>query len=264
MSRHFDGLQQINHPPAVFGGLPATLAAWVNRDNDAAVMGVASSEGTTVRRGVFMYVDDLGFGNGFVVGFGDGGGIDFNANGRYKGGGAGSANPTGAWVHLAGVIRGAVDMDTYANGVAVNVGLGYMGAGGAYAEGGGFDGLIGTISNAFGDFKMTGYCAEVGFWAAALTAAEVAALARGVPPSLVRPGTLRAYWPLYGVAFPEPDLSGRTGVAGTPSTIPIGNPAFRPPAGRPTPSRVVPWDAFAGFGVGTISGKRRHSLGRSR
>lgn len=54
----------------------------------------------------------------------------------------------------------------------------------------------------------SGGMAEVGIWDAVLTDAEVAALARGVPPWKVRPQSLVAYWPLWGVHDPEIDLSG--------------------------------------------------------
>ena len=50
------------------------------------------------------------------------------------------------------------------------------------------------------------WIAEVAIWNLALTPAEMASLAAGTPALQVQPGNLRGYWPLCGVANPEPDL----------------------------------------------------------
>lgn len=57
------------------------------------------------------------------------------------------------------------------------------------------------------NFFFNGRIAEVALFNVRLTSAEVAALAAGVNPYMVRPGSLVGYWPLWGVS-PEPDLSG--------------------------------------------------------
>lgn len=74
-----------------------------------------------------------------------------------------------------------------------------------------------------------GVLAEVGIWNAALKQVEITALAKGIPPNRVRRTKLVGYWPLYGVASPEPDLSGnvQNGVKtnATPVThCPVSNP----------------------------------------
>lgn len=57
--------------------------------------------------------------------------------------------------------------------------------------------------------SQRGIFAEVGVWNVVLTDAEVALLGISkYAPSLVRPASLVAYWPLFGVASPEPDLAG--------------------------------------------------------
>lgn len=48
--------------------------------------------------------------------------------------------------------------------------------------------------------------AEAAIWNVALNAREVAALAVGVCPLRVRPGSLVGYWPLWGTHTNEPDL----------------------------------------------------------
>ena len=54
-----------------------------------------------------------------------------------------------------------------------------------------------------------GTIAEVTLWAeVALTAGEISALAQGVSPNLIRPIGRLLQWPMWGVASPEPDISG--------------------------------------------------------
>lgn len=55
---------------------------------------------------------------------------------------------------------------------------------------------------------VNGSIAEAAIWNVALDAAEIASLAAGVSPLLVRPASLRAYWPLVGRYSPELDLRG--------------------------------------------------------
>jgi len=58
-----------------------------------------------------------------------------------------------------------------------------------------------------------GTIAEVALWDAALSAAELLALAGGVSPRTLRRDNLLLYWPLWGLDTTEPDLSAnnRTG-----------------------------------------------------
>lgn len=53
-----------------------------------------------------------------------------------------------------------------------------------------------------------GNMAELGVWNAVLSNGELASLQMGIPPRKVRRTALKAYYPLYGIASPEPDLSG--------------------------------------------------------
>jgi len=76
-----------------------------------------------------------------------------------------------------------------------------------------------------------GRVAEVGIWAASLSAAEIAALASGASPLQVHPANLKGYWPLWGVgASGDPDLSGNgghlseTGTVGVVDHAPVGPP----------------------------------------
>lgn len=53
-----------------------------------------------------------------------------------------------------------------------------------------------------------GYIAEVAIWNASLSDPEVAILALGYSPLLIRPQNLVAYWPLIGRTSPEIDIVG--------------------------------------------------------
>ncbi|HMC88444.1 MAG TPA: LamG domain-containing protein [Gemmataceae bacterium] len=66
---------------------------------------------------------------------------------------------------------------------------------------------LGQLSNS-GIWWMNGRIAEAAVWNVVLTDAEIAALATGVMPYRIRPASLKAYWPLWGLASPEVDLSG--------------------------------------------------------
>jgi hypothetical protein len=60
--------------------------------------------------------------------------------------------------------------------------------------------------------NWTGSIAEFAIWnGALLTQTEVSALAKGARPWTIRKGSLVGYWPLDGLASPEPDLSGNKG-----------------------------------------------------
>lgn len=109
----------------------------------------------------------------------------------------------------------------YHLGFAFNAGTGTFYVNGA---------LIGTDSSLTGAFdsaaslnlgrrggdgaeNWNGRIAEVGYYSAALVAADFLELAAGFTPPCVRPDALEHYWPLVGRASPEPDYWG--GVNGT-------------------------------------------------
>ncbi len=59
-----------------------------------------------------------------------------------------------------------------------------------------------------GVFEWDGGLADFAIWNTGLSALEVAALAKGVRPNSIRQKSLQIYYPLDGLASPEPDLSG--------------------------------------------------------
>ena len=104
---------------------------------------------------------------------------------------------TNQWQHIAAVFASSTSRSAYRNGTAkatntssvspsgVNatyIGAWYTGAGGSLDTAAFFDGRV----------------CEAGIWNAALDDAEIAALADGYSPLLIRPASLVAYWPLGG------------------------------------------------------------------
>lgn len=105
----------------------------------------------------------------------------------------------GAWSHLAAVETSNSSHALFVNGpsnkftTATDVG--------AHTGIDSFSIAQGPWGGAFYD----GAIAEVGMWNVALTDDEVAALANGYSPLLIRPTSLVQYWPLFGNDSPELD-----------------------------------------------------------
>lgn len=58
-----------------------------------------------------------------------------------------------------------------------------------------------------GALNFNGDIAEAAVWDVALNTAEIASLAAGTNPKLIRPQNLLLYVPIYGAASPEPNLT---------------------------------------------------------
>jgi hypothetical protein len=101
-------------------------------------------------------------------------------------------------------------------------------------------------AKADGTANFVGDLAEWAVWLAALDAAEMAALAKGVSPLLIRPAALVAYWPIHGSASPEPDWW-RNGLGGTLTGTPAQADHTRIvyPAGRTWPSPSAASTAYS-------------------
>lgn len=77
-------------------------------------------------------------------------------------------------------------------------------------------------------------------WNVALTDEEIAALGKGVSPLMIRPASLKGFWPLFGIGAPEPDLSEN----GNPATVNGSVPAA---ANHAPVGPLVPMPAGGGF-----------------
>ena len=200
MSRDFDGATGVIGLPITSilrPNAPITVAAWVRPDTLVVGGGIFTTNKTdATHRGMWMSCSDAS--GHLEVSFGDNTGTA-STDRRSKVTTATLA--TGTWNHVAVCVRAATDMDAYINAVE---GGSYSGTGGNMAYNTGVAGRIGMQ----GGVLFDGRIAEVGIWTVTLSAAEVLALSKGVSPRRIRPDSLIGYWPLYGVASPEPDLSG--------------------------------------------------------
>lgn len=102
------------------------------------------------------------------------------------------------WGHAAGVYASNTSMLSYLDGVAGTEDTNSVT----------FAGTVGVTSlgyllRATPTQFLDGQLAESAFWDAALTAEEIAALAKGFSPLCIRPESLAAYWPLHGNKSPE-------------------------------------------------------------
>lgn len=108
----------------------------------------------------------------------------------------------GTWCHAAAVFASATSRSAYLNGggkgtnttsnTPAGINRTTLGCRWDTSRSNFFDGLI----------------AEAAIWSAALADDDIAALAKGVSPLLVRPEVIEAYWPLIGNYSPEIDLVG--------------------------------------------------------
>jgi Concanavalin A-like lectin/glucanases superfamily len=154
---------------------------------------------------------DNSSGRTYLIGLDGNDNYAFFAIGQLNNGFASSANSTqnvsyfvGGWHHLAGTFKASTGEGiVYVDGIASGtVSSGYSGVGG-----GNQNFIIGNQSGGGSPF-FNGKLAEGALWNAVLSPNEIASLASGSLPYQIRPLSLAGYWPLYGVASPEPDLSG--------------------------------------------------------
>jgi hypothetical protein len=101
----------------------------------------------------------------------------------------------------------------------------------------GMDRIYLGTANAGAIHNFGGLLAEFGIWDAALDADEIAALAKGLSPLMVRPESLLFYAPLQSRASPEIELIGRRELTLTGTTV-ADHPRIYTPAGPPFASSV--------------------------
>lgn len=166
-----------------------------------------------------------------------------------------TAGSTSTWAHACGVFASSTSRAAYLNG----------GGKGTNATSKVPAGMNRTHIGHPTAVSITGDIAEVAMWSAALTDAEVAALATGISPLWIQSASLIGYWPVWGIASPEIDLTpnNRT-MALTGSPAPANHAPVRPftrsrasqgtpfwqfptGAGRPWPVRVAQAPAVPDF-----------------
>lgn len=117
--------------------------------------------------------------------------------------------PDDTWQHVAAVFESSTSRYAYGGGVAGTQNTTSITPASLNRTNMGFQ------DNASGSGFALGSFAEAALWNVALTTAEIAALAAGVCPLLVRPTSLVSYWPIIGQYSPEIDMKGGYGLTVT-------------------------------------------------
>lgn len=192
MAREFDGTSQyLNHAAALVTAAPFTFGCWFRADASTgdALFGISRSSSnfhnwrliTLSSKLVWMVWHNAEIGRA-----------------------TGSTNLTpGQWHHACAVEQATNARHVYLDGAGKSTnsavaaptsltrttlaGLNFTGTPGSYWDG-----------------RM----AHAALWSVALTDSEVAALAAGAHPFLIRPGSLIHYWPLFAAHDPEVDMIG--------------------------------------------------------
>ena len=187
-----------NVSPLSITGTEITLAAWIN-PTAIANQSFISKWGSGVEQYILFSTGGGKLGGGFAN-------LQFPASS--------ASLVANVWTHVTarmGVVPGST--------VLIN-GVQNGSVGGASA--------MSNMASAVNLGPVAGRIAECGIWNVALSDNEIVSLATGVPPSRIRPGSLKGYWPLWGAAFPEPDLSGnrnsgtQTGTLSAADHAPVG------------------------------------------
>lgn len=223
MARNFVTNGRLNLGSAAVSATPLTLAAWVNP---------ANITGNHVAVGMFQ-IDGVGSSaDAWYLQFGGAtGGDPVQAITAQTNTFAVASTATGfsanVWTHGAAVFESATSRIAYING----------GNSGTNATSKTPTGVTDTVIGAFNAGAAYNHTAvkiaEVGIWDVALTAEEVAALADGVSPLLIRPANLVKYVPILGTASPERDFMG--GEWTVTNTSQVAHPPMR------YPGRVQAW-----------------------
>jgi hypothetical protein len=154
---------------------------------------------------------------------------------------SGSGYSANTWHHIVGVFASTTSRTVYLDGVAGTEDTTSIASNGYSRT------EIGRVSEGDGtsDLQyMSGNVAEFGLWSVVLTATEIAALAAGFWPPMIRPASLHSYSPLIGRLSPEIDRVGGNDLTlfNTPTT------AAHPPVIYPErqiftpPATVAPGD----------------------
>lgn len=174
---------------------PFTMACWF-RMNDVTA------------NHALMWVGDKDVANHehFLMAEGNRAGDPIRASSRDSGGFPNARTSTGysadTWHHAAGVWAATNDRAAFLDG-------GGKGTNATNVTVNGEDRTaLGRRADSTPSGHADGRIAEAAIWSVALTDQEIAALASGVSPRHMRPGSLAGYWPLFAFTGNAPDFSG--------------------------------------------------------
>ncbi len=189
MARDFDGVaNSLSLSSAVVPNEPFTFSCWFNTDVVDArdLMQFYENAGTHEIR---LGLRGAGFGTT----------VQFVANdaGGFSRAETSTSYSTGTWHHACGVAAANNSRAVYLDGA----GKGTNGVNKVLT----LDRTAIGRNIQLGAQALNGRMAELGIWNTALSDDEVASLARGFVPTLIRPQSLVSYWPLIGRLDPELD-----------------------------------------------------------
>lgn len=216
--------------PALTSNFPITIAAWIYANSTADFQDVAGVYG------------DPGVGEGakgsrLTV---DAGPIRFTQNfGPFSYADSTADITANTWHHACGVAYDQYSRAAFLDGGNKGEGFGSADDGAEHAT---------RIGGRFDDASFfDGRICEVAMWNAALTDAEVAALATGLSPLKVRPDALASYWPLWGRYSPEIDVVASLDLTVTGAVVAPHAPVIYPalpivgvPGGAAPPGNAMP------------------------
>ena len=191
MAYSFNGSSEyLNTGNAVISSVPITMACWFYSTSNSATQRLIS-------------IGDKDSGNDFfhVSAMGSVADDPLRASARRGGGGGGIGSATttsgysiNTWHHATAVFTSNSDRDVYIDG-------GSVGNNTASVTPASLDTTrIGARASSGINGPMAGRIAEAAIWNIALSTSEIAQLASGFSPLLVRPDALTNYWPLGGIA----------------------------------------------------------------
>ena len=181
MARLFNGTNDsIEGASAPVTSYPLTIACWVNPS--VLTAGVLISVGISGGSDRFqIYIDSANSKRVATLISASGSTVETYVSGTYS---------TGSWFHAASVFTSSSARSAYYNGI---LGTGGFPSGTPLTPSGLNRINIGARYNTTLGGYASGSIAEVGVWNVALTADEIASLAKGFPCRLVRPSALQFY-----------------------------------------------------------------------
>lgn len=163
-------------------GSPMTFSAWFSPTQTIAQVLICVGQNSGTHRNQLTFDGDVA--GRPIRAFSVGTGGSFQAQG--------GSTTLNAWNHACAVFGSATSREIFANGASGATNTSNVGTQNAAT---GTQIGARTASNSTG-FYFNGNIAEIGIWNAALTAAEVASLAKGMSCDKVRPQSLVFYAPL--------------------------------------------------------------------
>ena len=180
MAYDFNGSSDyIEAASAVVTGVPLTMACWFNSDSTTVNQVLMALTNATGAQRIFLEA------NGSLVG------DPIRARVLNESATTSTGYSANTWHHAAGVFASTTSRRAYLDGVSSTEGTTTASPTGINTTSIGYI-LFSSARSVF----MDGRIAEAAIWNVALEASEIAALAKGFRPSLIRPSNLRFYAPL--------------------------------------------------------------------